>query len=186
MSKPADPVQMAVIGAAQGIHGEVRLKSFTDDPMAVADYGLLFDEKGRSFEITDIRPGKTVVIARFKGVNDRTAAEALNGTALFVDRSQLPDDLESDEFYHADLVGMDVFDLDGVRLGKVSAVFNFGGGDLLELSGKGRKPVLIPFTEAAVPTVEPKNRRIVVDPTAAGLVADDEEDERPEAGSGEP
>jgi 16S rRNA processing protein RimM len=177
MPKPANPVEMAVIGAAQGIRGEVRVKSFTGDPMAIGDYGPLFDEAGRAYEIVDIRPGKTVVIVRFKGVGDRTAAEALNGTLLFVDRSQLPTELEEGEFYHADLVGMQAFDEEGAPLGRVSAVFDFGGGDLLEITGGGRKPVLVPFTQAAVPTVDPDAGRIVVDRTAAGLLEAEEDGE---------
>lgn len=176
MPKPENPVQMAVIGAAQGIRGEVRVKSFTADPLAVADYGPLYDEAGREYEITHVRPGKTVVIARFRGVDDRTAAEALNGTRLFVDRSQLPQELDEGEFYHADLIGMDAFDEDGERLGRVSAIFDFGGGDLVEISGSGKKPVLIPFTEAAVPSVDLDRGRIVVDRSAAGLLADEDKD----------
>lgn len=174
MPKLEHPVEMAVIGAAQGIRGEVRVKSFTGDPMAIGDYGPLQDEAGRRYEIVNVRPGKTVVIARFKGIDDRTAAEALNGTRLFVDRSQLPEDLETDEFYHTDLVGLAVFDETGESLGRVSALFDFGGGDLLEISAAGRKPVLIPFTEAAVPTVDVDGGRIIVDRVAAGLAEDEE------------
>lgn len=177
MPKPENPVQLAVIGAAHGIRGEVRVKTYTGDPLALSDYGLLYDEAGRSYEILEIREAKTVVVVRFKDVNDRNAAEKLNGTALFIDREQLPEELDEDEFYHEDLVGLEAVDLDGTVLGEITAVFDFGGGDLLELSTPGRKPYLIPFTQSAVPEIDLTNGRLVVDPVAAGLVADDDSDE---------
>ncbi|MCV3208240.1 ribosome maturation factor RimM [Mesorhizobium sp. YC-39] len=177
MSKPQNPVQMAVIGAAHGIKGELRVKTFTGEPLALADYGPLYAKDGRAFQIIDIRPANTVVVVRFRGVNDRNAAEALAGTELFVDRSMLPDDGEEDEFYHADLVGLEVRDDSGV-IGKVVAVHNFGGGDILDVTLGGRKGVLIPFTQAAVPDVSITEGFIRVDPAAAGLV-DDEDSEAP-------
>jgi 16S rRNA processing protein RimM len=174
MSKPQNPVQMAVIGAAHGIKGELRVKTFTGDPLALADYGPLFAKDGRAFQIIDIRPANTVVVVRFKGVSDRNAAEALAGTELFVDRSMLPDDGEEDEFYHADLVGLEVRDDTGAAIGKVVAVHNFGGGDILDVTLAGRKGVLIPFTQAAVPRVSVAEGFVSVDPLAAGLVEDED------------
>ncbi len=179
MAKLNDPVQLAVIGAAHGTRGELRVKTFTGDPLAIGDYGMLYDETGRPFEILDIRPAKTVVVVRFRGVNDRNMAEALNGTTLFIDRSQLPQDLDEDEYYHSDLIGLDVIDAQGNRHGKVSAMFDFGGGDLIELTIPGKRPLLIPFTQAAVPHVDVKAGHIVIDPKAAGLIPDvDEEEDR--------
>ncbi|TPI45209.1 ribosome maturation factor RimM [Mesorhizobium sp. B2-9-1] len=178
MSKLENPVQMAVIGAAHGIKGELRVKTFTGDPLALADYGPLYAKDGRAFQITDIRPAGTVVVVRFKGVGDRNAAEALAGTELFVDRSVLPDEGEEDEFYHADLIGLDVRDDTGV-IGKVVAVHNFGGGDILDVTLAGRKGVLIPFTQAAVPHVSIADGFVEVNPQAAGLVEDEEGDEAP-------
>ena len=105
--KPQNPIQMAVIGAAHGIRGELRVKTFTGDPLAIGDYGPLYAKDGRAFEVQDVRPAGDVVVVRFKGVGDRTAAERLTGTELFVDRSVLPPE-EEDEFYHADLVGLAV------------------------------------------------------------------------------
>ena len=100
MSKLENPILMAVIGAAQGLRGEVRVKTFTEDPLGLGDYGFLFAADGRKFEILEIRDGKTVAIVRFRGINDRNAAEALNGLELFVDRSALSDDdLDDDEFF---------------------------------------------------------------------------------------
>jgi 16S rRNA processing protein RimM len=177
MAKLNDPVQLAVIGAAHGTRGELRVKTFTGDPMALGDYGMLYDATGRPFEVLDIRPAKTVVVVRFRGVNDRNMAEALNGTTLFIDRSQLPQDLEEDEYYHSDLIGLEAIDAEGKRHGKVSAMFDFGGGDLIELTIPGRRPMLIPFTQAAVPHVDVKAGHIVIDPAAAGLVPDENEDE---------
>ncbi|KAA3451287.1 ribosome maturation factor RimM [Mesorhizobium sp. SARCC-RB16n] len=174
MSKPQNPVQMAVIGAAHGIKGELRVKTFTGDPMALADYGPLYARDGRVFQITDIRPANTVVVVRFKGVSDRNAAEALAGTELFVDRSMLPDDGEEDEFYHADLIGLEIRDDTGAAIGKVVAVHNFGGGDILDVTLAGRKGVLIPFTQAAVPQVSIAEGFVRVDPVAAGLVEDED------------
>ncbi|YBV96048.1 ribosome maturation factor RimM [Phyllobacteriaceae bacterium JZ32] len=176
MPKPENPVQLAVIGAPHGTRGEVRVKTFTGDPMALGDYGLLYDETGRSFEVLEIRPAKTVVVVRFKGVNNRNAAEALNGTALYIDRAQLPEELEEDEFYHADLIGLEAVDIEGAVIGQVTGIFDFGGGDLIELGIPGRKPYLIPFTQSAVPEIDLDGGRLVVDRQAAGLVADDDPD----------
>ncbi|WP_296740627.1 ribosome maturation factor RimM [Mesorhizobium sp.] len=174
MSKLENPVQMAVIGAAHGIKGELRVKTFTGDPLALADYGPLQARDGRVFQILDIRPAGTVVVVRFKGVNDRNAAEALAGTELFVDRSVLPDDGEEDEFYHADLIGLEIRDDKGVAIGRIVAVHNFGGGDILDVTLAGRKGVLIPFTQAAVPEVSIAEGFVRVDPVAAGLVEDED------------
>ena len=170
-----NPVQMAVIGAAHGIRGELRVKTFTGDPLALGDYGPLQAADGRSFEILDIRPAGNVVVVRFKSVADRNAAEALNGTELFVDRSALPDDAEEGEFYHTDLVGLAVHDESDTVVGRVTSVQNFGGGDILEITHGGTKGVLIPFTQAAVPVVDIAGGFVRIDSAAAGLT-DEEQD----------
>ncbi|MCX2695230.1 MULTISPECIES: ribosome maturation factor RimM [Ochrobactrum] len=176
MPRPENPIQLAVIGAAHGIRGEVRVKTFTDDPLAIADYGHLYDAQGKAYEVLEARAAKTVVVVRFKGVNDRNAAEALNGTELFIDRSQLHDDeLDEDEFFQTDLIGLEAVDANGQSYGVVSALFDFGGGDLIELSLKGKRPMLIPFTEAAVPEIDFDKGTITVEPYAAGLIAEDDE-----------
>jgi 16S rRNA processing protein RimM len=185
MPRPENPIQLAVIGAAHGTRGEVRVKTFTGDPLAIGDYGLLYDDAGKAYEILEARAAKTVVVVRFKGVNDRNAAEALNGTALYIDRAQLPDgELEEDEFFHTDLIGLHAVDAGGKSYGVVSAVFDFGGGDLIELSEKGKRPMLVPFTEAAVPEIDFDKGIILVEPHAAGLIAD--EGDAPEAGGKRP
>ncbi|MEP9374652.1 ribosome maturation factor RimM [Mesorhizobium sp. KR1-2] len=176
MPKPENPIQMAVIGAAHGIRGELRVKTFTADPLALGDYGPLYSRDGRAFEVIDIRPANTVVIVRFKNVKDRSAAEALAGTELFVDRSALPDDEDDDEFYHADLIGLAVQDETGATIGKVTAVHDFGGGDILEIVHEGRKGVLIPFTQAAVPDIDVKAGFLRVDTACAGLIEDASEE----------
>ena len=174
MPKPENPVQMAVIGAPHGIRGELRVKAFTGDPMALGDYGPLFAADGRQFDIADIRPAKNVVVVRFRQVTDRDAAEALNGTALFVDRSQLPDDLEEDEFYHADLIGLAVRDAEGAMLGRIMAFHDFGGGDIMEIERSEGGTVLVPFTKDAVPKIDLKGGSVTVDPDAAGLLEDED------------
>jgi 16S rRNA processing protein RimM len=171
MIKLENPILMATIGAAQGLRGEVRVRSFTDDPTALGDYGKLYAQDGRIFEILEIREAKTVVIVRFRGINSREDAEALNGLELFIERDNLPDEeLEDDEFYYADLEGLEAVDADGKSYGTVSAVFDFGAGDLLELKGPGRRPALIPFSEAAVLEIDLEAGKILIDPEAAGLI----------------
>jgi 16S rRNA processing protein RimM len=177
--KPQNPVQMAVIGTAHGIKGELRVKTFTGDPMALADYGPLYAKDGRAFEIEAIRPVGEMVVVRFKGLRDRTAAEGLTGTELFVDRSVLPAE-EEDEFYHADLVDLAIRDETGADAGKVVAVQNYGGGDILEITFQGRKGLLIPFSQAAVPEVDIAGGFIRVDTVAAGLVEDADENGQPD------
>lgn len=176
MTKLTNPVLMATIGAAQGLRGEVRVKSYTAEPVSLGDFGTLYDAEGRSFEILEIREAKTVVIVRFRGINDRDAAEALNGCQLFIERDNLPDDeLDEDEFFYADLEGMEVHDADGNQYGVITAIFDFGAGDLLEIKSPNRRPVLIPFTESAVLEIDIEDRKLMIDPVAAGLVDDEDE-----------
>jgi 16S rRNA processing protein RimM len=171
MTKLENPVLMATIGGAQGLRGEVRARAYTSDPSALGDYGNLQTLDGRSFEILEIRQAKNVVIVRFRGINDREAAEALNGLELYVDRDNLPDDeLDEDEFFYADLEGLEAVDDTGTGYGVVSGVYDFGAGDLLELKGPGKRPVLIPFSEAAVLEIDLERGKILIDPRAAGLI----------------
>jgi 16S rRNA processing protein RimM len=166
----AERICVARIGAPHGIRGEVRLRAFTADPMAVAHYGALESEDGKhSFEIEAIRPAKDTLVVRFKGIADRTAAEKLRNLNLFVPRGRLPAP-QPDEFYHADLVGLVAVTADGVEVATVVAVQNFGAGDLLELRPAGRRnTVLLPFTAQTVPVVDIAGGRIVVDPPQGWL-----------------
>lgn len=150
------------IAGAHGIKGEVLIKSYTGDPLAIADYGPLTDDSGRTHVIASVRPSNKGVIARIKGVSDRNAAEALKGTALHVGREAMPAPDEGD-YYHADLIGLKAVRPDGVELGKVVAVQNFGAGDLLELQLAGaRQTEFVPFTDACVPAVDVKGGTVTV------------------------
>jgi 16S rRNA processing protein RimM len=174
----AERVCVGRIGAAHGIRGEVRLQSFTADPLAIANYGPLESEDGkRSFEIESVRPAKTVLVARLKGVTDRTQAEALCNVSLYMPRDRLPAP-EADEYYHADLIGLTATTRDGEEIGSVVAVHDFGAGDMLELKlAAGSTTVMVPFNEQAVPQVDLAAGRIVVDPPAGTLPGDNSADE---------
>jgi 16S rRNA processing protein RimM len=176
MSALKNPVLIARLGGAHGIRGEIRAQAFTDDPLDVGEYGPLQDRSGRVFEVLSAKPAKTVVILRLKGVSDRSAAEALNGLELFVDRDRLPDDgLDEDEFYQTDLIGLAVVDAENIDYGEVIAVHDFGGGDILEIQRPGERSVMIPFSAAAVTEVDFEAAKITVDAVAAGLIDDPEE-----------
>jgi 16S rRNA processing protein RimM len=161
----SDMICVGAIAGAFGVQGEVRLKSFTADPRAIADYAPLTTEDGaRSFDLDLGREIKSGFAARLSGVETKEQADALRGTRLFAPRDRLPS-LPDDEFYHADLIGLSVFDTGGERLGTVHAVHNHGASDLLELRVPGSsRTVLLPFTQAAVPTVDLSGGRIVADP----------------------
>ena len=165
----AERICVAQIGGAHGIRGEVKLWSFTEDPMAVANYGPLETEDGtRRFEIETARPGKDFLVARLKGIGDRDAAASLRNTDLFVPRDRLPPIEDADTYYHADLIGLAAVGEDGVALGTVSAIHNFGAGDLIEIApAGGGEPLLMPFTEITVPKIDMAARRIVVVPPVA-------------------
>ncbi|WP_062222848.1 ribosome maturation factor RimM [Aureimonas sp. D3] len=165
---PSDPVLLGTVGGAHGIKGEVRVKSFTQDREDLGAYGPLFDGTGRRFTVQSARVQKNVVVVRFAEVKDRNAAERLNGTDLFVDRSALPDE-EEDEYYQADLVGLVARTTDGTVIGEVVAFHDFGAGDILEIAPDGGASVMIPFTETAVPEVDLDLGFILVEPVAAGL-----------------
>jgi 16S rRNA processing protein RimM len=157
-----DRVCVAQIGAPHGVRGEVRLWTFTADPMAVTRYAPLQTEDGKqAFEIEAVRPAKGHLVARLRGIDTREAAERLTNIKLFVPRERLPE-IEADEFYHADLVGLRVEDENGSEIGAVIAVHNFGAGDLLEIQPLDGGAMLLPFTETVVPEVDIKGGRLVV------------------------
>ena len=159
----AERVVVAAVAGAFGVRGEVRLKSFTADPGAVAGYGALEAPDGRRFEVTLDRPVKGGFAARLSGVSTREQAEALRGTRLTVPRERLPA-LPDDEFYHADLVGLPVHDPGGAEIGRVRAVLEFGAGDILEIALPDGRTAMLPFTREAVPTVDLAAGRLVADP----------------------
>jgi 16S rRNA processing protein RimM len=158
-------VLLGDIGRPQGLKGEVRIRSFTAEPTAIADYGALEDETGiRAFEIESLRTDAKGVVARIKGVSTREGAEALTGTKLYVPRSRLPDEGE-EEWYHSDLIGLAVLDQAGASLGTVAAIHNFGAGDLLEVRpAAGGPDVLVPFTRETVPEVDVEGGRLTLVP----------------------
>jgi len=162
-------VCVAEIGAAHGIAGEVRLRAFTEDPLAVTQFGALQAEDGREIAITALRPGKDCLLARLGGVTDRSAAERLRNVKLYVARDKLPAIDEPETWYHADLVGLAAVGPDGAALGRVVAVQNFGAGDLLEIApATGGPTLLLPFTDAVVPLVDVANGRVVINPPLEG------------------
>jgi 16S rRNA processing protein RimM len=171
----ADRVILAVIGAPHGVKGEVRLKSFAADPMSLRAYGKLFATDGRGFEIERMRPAKDVLVAKFRGVDDRDAAAKLTGLELGIERSALPI-TEADEFYHADLIGLEAFDPSGMSLGHVVAVQNYGAGDILEIAPSKRPSILVPFTKASAPDIDiAAGRLVVVPPTEIEIEPPEEE-----------
>ncbi len=161
----SDRVCVGAIAGSFGVKGEVRLKSFCAEPDAIATYGPLTSEDGAtSYEVRITRSVKNGFAARLTGVASKEAADALRGSRLYAPRDRLPG-LPDDEYYYTDLIGLIVRDTGGTELGRVKAVLNHGAGDLIEVSGKGMKePVLLPFTQAAVPTVDMAAGVIIADP----------------------
>ncbi len=155
-----DLICVGAIAGSYGVAGEARIKSFCAEPSAIGDYGPLFSEDGaQSFHITLTRPVTGGFGARIAGVATKEQADGMRGVQLYAPRSVLPA-LPDDEFYYADLIGLDVVDTGGAALGVVTSVHNHGAGDILEVGAQG---LLIPFTRAAVPTVDLAAKRVVVD-----------------------
>jgi 16S rRNA processing protein RimM len=153
-------------GAAVGLKGEVRLQSFTAEPEAIADYRSLALDDGTAVRILSLRPQGNVLVARIDGVKDRDAAEKLTGRELFIGRDELPEPEDEDEFYLADLVGLEVRDASGAKTGVVAAVHNFGAGDILEIRPASGPAFMAPFTRAAVPEVRISEGYLVFVPPA--------------------
>lgn len=161
----ADRICVAQIGAAHGIRGEVRLRSFTEDPAAVAAYGVLESEDGtQHFEIEALRPAKGIFVAQLKGVKDRDAAERLTNLKLYIPRERLPPIGHVDTFYQADLVGLAAVTAEGETLGTVTAMHQYGAGDLVEITATNGETMLVPFSHDTVPIVDIAGGRIVVVP----------------------
>jgi 16S rRNA processing protein RimM len=157
-------VCLGVVTGAHGVQGAVRIKSFTEVAEDIGHYGPLTDDTGqRSFDLHLLGAAKGVVIARVAGVEDRRQAEAMRGLRLYLARSALPE-TTAEEYYHADLIGLEAVLSDGTPVGRVRAVYDFGAGDTLELARPGAPPVMVPFTRAVVPVVEPAVGRLVLDP----------------------
>ena len=156
---------VGAVAGAYGVRGEVRLKSFCADPRAISGYGPLHTEDGsRSFSVRLGPQLKNGFAARLSGVTSKEAADALRGARLYVDRTLFPAP-DEEEYYHADLIGLGVFDAGGTEIGRIKAVLNHGAGDILEIDMAGKSgTALLPFSKAVVPTVDLSRGRIIVDP----------------------
>ena len=159
----AAPVCVARIGAAHGVRGAVKLWTFTEDPLAVQSYGPLMTKDGtREFEIANLREAKDHLVATFKGVATRNDAEKLNGIELYVPREKLPA-TDDGEYYHADLIGLAAVNAADEPLGRVVGIHNFGAGDIIEIAPPKGATLLLPFSNAVVPTVDIAAGRVVIE-----------------------
>ena len=166
----AREVLLAAVIGAQGLKGAVKVKLFTETPEAFAAYGPLRDARGRMYEVTAFRPGKSgEAVISFSGICDRSAAEALKGIELFIAREALPATAE-EEFYHADLIGLEAQDSESRVLGKIAAIHNYGAGDVVEIARPDGDTVLLAFTRETVPVIDIPGGRVVV------AVPEDDED----------
>ncbi len=165
---------MVCIGAvadAHGVRGDVKIKPFTAKPKDVAAYGPVLDVDGmRAFDISLVGEVKGAVVARLAGVSSRDGAEALKGLRLHVPRERLPN-VDEDEFYHADLIGLAAVSADGQDMGIVNALYDFGAGDLIEIRQLSGELILLPFTREAVPVIDLVAGFVSVD---AAMLADAE------------
>lgn len=181
-------ITLGEIGRPHGVRGEVKLKSFTEDPCAIAAYGVLTTERGERVTLKNVRTAQDHVIARIEGVTDRDAAERLKGRKLQVSRDALPELDDEDEAYAADLEGLAVIDQQGAAIGEVFAVQNYGAGDLIEIAVPGQKAtLLLPFSDDVV--VEITDEAVIIDASegsvASAFIKPPTKDEIPEGAGGE-
>ena len=156
-------VCVARIGAAHGVRGAVKLWTFTEDPFAVTRYGPLSTKDGaRAFEVAHAREGKGHLVATLNGVTTRNEAERLNGIELYVAREKLPA-TDDNEYYHADLIGLAAVTPTDQPLGEIVAIHNFGAGDIIEIAPASGATLLLPFTNAVVPTIDVAGGRVVIE-----------------------
>jgi 16S rRNA processing protein RimM len=159
----AAQICIARIGAAHGVRGAVKLWTFTEDPLAVKAYGPLVTKDGtRSFEVATAREAKGHLVATLKGIATREDAERLNGLELYIAREKLPA-ADENEYYHADLIGLAAVNAANEPLGRVTAIHNFGAGDIIEIAPPSGATLLLPFTNAVVPSVDLEAGRVVVE-----------------------
>jgi 16S rRNA processing protein RimM len=159
----AAAICVARIGAAHGVRGAVKLWTFTENPLSVKHYGPLTTKDGtRQFEVTHVREARDHLVATIKGIATREDAERLNGIELYIAREKLPDTDEG-EYYHADLIGLAAVNAANEPLGRVTAVHNFGAGDIIEIAPAQGPTMLLPFTNAVVPTVDLAGGRVVIE-----------------------
>jgi 16S rRNA processing protein RimM len=159
----AAPICVARIGAAHGVRGAVKLWTFTEDPLAINRYGPLMTKDGaRQFEVTHARAAKDHLVATLKGVTTREDAERLNGIELYIAREKLPA-TDDDEYYHADLIGLAAVTPANEPIGRVIAIHDFGAGTIIEIAPPQGSTLLLPFTNAVVPTVDLAGGRVVIE-----------------------
>lgn len=160
----AQEVVVGQIAGAFGVRGEVRVKSFCAEPADIALYTPLRADDGQVFRVlvvTGTAPG--VLVTRIEGISTKEEADALKGARLWADRARLPEP-DDEEYYHADLIGLEARDPGGALVGRVKAVLNHGAGDMLEITRAGDESLLVPFTRASVPVVDIAAGRLVIDP----------------------
>jgi 16S rRNA processing protein RimM len=158
-------VLVGVFGAPRGLRGEIRVRSFTGEARAIGAYGTLTDAKrSRAFAFERLQPLKDdMLVVKVKGVDTREAAAALTGVEIFARRDQLPPP-KADEFYYADLVGLEAVTREGERLGRVASLINYGAGDILEIAAEdGGEALLLPFTKEVAPVIDFERGRILVE-----------------------
>lgn len=158
----SENVLLGVVIGAQGLGGEVRVKTFTESPERLTAYGPLRTDDARALEVIATRIIRADVIAvRFKGIDNRSTAEALAGTKLFIPRNAFPA-TDRDEFYHTDLIGLRAQDNEGRVLGEIRAIHNFGAGDVVEIERNDKSTLLLPFTNEFVPQINLGDKFVVV------------------------
>jgi len=163
MDEPSRLIRVGRVAGAFGVRGEVRISTYTEQPMSLLAYGALLDQRGAvSLELTTARETKGGLIARAKGIETKEQADALRGLILHVDRAALPEP-DEDEFYLTDLIGLSAVAPDGTALGKVRSVQDFGAGDLLEIAPPAGNTWYAPFTREVVPKVDIVGGKVVVD-----------------------
>ncbi|MGI9406096.1 MAG: ribosome maturation factor RimM [Hyphomicrobiaceae bacterium] len=157
-----DRIRVGHIAGPHGIRGEVLIKSYTAVPEDIASYGPLETQTGDTIVIRKCRAASKGIVAALDGITSRNAAEALKGAQLHVARDKLPD-TDEEEWYVADLIGLSVEDEDGLKIGTVLTVHDFGAGELLELELAGRpQSLLIPFTRETIPDIRIDEQRLTV------------------------
>ncbi len=176
MSSPR--ICVAQIGAPHGVRGEMRLQSFTQDPVDFASYGTLqLDNPEKKLELQSARPQKEMFLVKFKGIDDRDAAALLTNQKLYVCRDQLPllEEQDDDTFYHIDLIGLNIR-YDGAIIGRVVAVPDFGAGDLLEMRIEGQpQTTYLPFLKVFVPMIDIAKGELTITPPENFFAPPDEE-----------
>jgi 16S rRNA processing protein RimM len=154
---------MAEIVGVHGVRGMLKVKVFSEAPERLTDYAPLCDAAGKKeFKFLSFQPHQNIYLAALEGISDRTAAEKLRGTKLYVSRERLPEIKDKDTYYHADLIGLTAKEPDGAALGRIINIANYGAGDLLEIKPLKGASFYVPFTKAIVPAVDVKKREATV------------------------